>query len=150
MLGAHQVALDGKGRVAIPAKYRQRLQDAAAGRFVLTVSPNQRCLWLYPLPEWQVVDAGLKAIPAHDAWGQRLRYLLLAYAAECELDAAGRLLLPPPLREEVGLSRDVMLLGMQNKFEIWDEATFRRHAADLRATTVGEESMSPASRSLVL
>jgi MraZ protein len=118
--GISPLALDGKGRLAIPAKYRQSLWDACEGRLVLTID-RDRCLLLYPLPVWETVERQLIQLSSTNQRARTLKRLLLGHAEECGLDASGRILLPAPLREFAHLEKHVVLVGQGNKFEIWNE-----------------------------
>lgn len=118
--GISPLSLDGKGRLAIPAKYRQHLQDAGGGQVVLTID-RDRCLLLYPLPIWEEVERQLIRLSSTNKRARALKRLLLGHAEECGLDASGRILLPAPLREFAGLDKRVVLVGQGNKFEIWNE-----------------------------
>lgn len=121
--GVTNLSLDAKGRVAIPARYRDRLTEAADGRLVVTVD-RDGCLLLYPFPEWERIEQALMARPNMDKQVRRLQRLLLGHATECELDSQGRILLPTPLREFARLDKKAVLVGQGNKFELWDEDTW--------------------------
>jgi MraZ protein len=90
---------------------------------VVTVD-RDHCLLLYPLPEWEDIERKLDRLPSLNKQARRLQRLLVGHATECELDNAGRILLPAPLREFAGLDRQVVLIGQGKKFEIWDETTW--------------------------
>ena len=119
--GLNALTLDGKGRMAIPTKYREQLQDNGDKQLVVTVDPNDPCLLLYPQPEWEAIERKLVRLPALNKQTRKLQRLLLGHATEVEMDGAGRILLQPLLREFVGLEKRVMLVGQGNKFELWDE-----------------------------
>lgn len=125
-LGVSTLNLDAKGRVAIPARYRETLADACASRLVVTLNPdrNDKCLWLYPENEWREVARKLSRLPAMDPKAQALKRLILGHASEVELDGQGRILLSTELRSYAGLGKRVALVGQVNKFEIWDEETW--------------------------
>lgn len=118
--GLHRLSLDNKGRLSIPAVYRQRLLEASDGRMVLTVD-RDRCLLLYPLNIWEDIERKLIQLSSTNKRARALKRLLLGHAEECCLDAGGRILLPEPLREFASLEKRVVLLGQGNKFEIWNE-----------------------------
>lgn len=121
--GVTNVTLDAKGRLAIPTRHRARLIEQAAGQLVVTVDSGH-ILLLYPLPEWLLVEAKLNALPTTNPRARQLQRLLVGHATEVELDAAGRVLLPPALREFAALDKRVALVGQGNKFELWDQARF--------------------------
>ncbi|WP_409421133.1 division/cell wall cluster transcriptional repressor MraZ [Pseudaeromonas sp. ZJS20] len=128
--GAHAIALDGKGRLAIPTKFRDWLREECDGQLVCTIDINHPCLLLYPLPEWEEIEKKLKALSSMQPAERRLQRLLLGYASECELDGNGRVLLSAPLRQHAGLDKQVMLVGQLNKFELWSEARWLQQVAD--------------------
>lgn len=133
--------------MAMPAKYRDRLQDLCGGQLVITVDRDDRCLLVYPLPEWEEIERKLAKLPSLNKQARRLQRLLIGHATECELDSAGRILLPPKLREYAGLDKQVMLLGQVNKFELWDEQVWN---AIWSNEEVGEEGLSVELESLSL
>ncbi len=119
--GVSTLNLDAKGRLAIPTKYREGLLRESEGRMVVTIDTTERCLWLYPLSEWEAIERKLVALPSLDAAAQRIKRILIGHASDCELDAAGRVLLPAPLREFADLQKRIVMIGQGNKFEIWNE-----------------------------
>ncbi|MGA2777941.1 MAG: division/cell wall cluster transcriptional repressor MraZ [Steroidobacteraceae bacterium] len=119
--GANKLTLDSKGRMVIPTRYRDRLQERCGGRLVITVDKDQ-CLLIYPLPDWEEIERKLMGLPSFDPQARRLQRLMVGHATDLELDAHGRLLLPPNLREFGLLTRDAMLIGQGHRFELWDEA----------------------------
>lgn len=133
--------------MAMPAKYRDRLQDLCGGQLVITVDRDDRCLLVYPLPEWEEIERKLAKLPSLNKQTRRLQRLLIGHATECELDSAGRILLPPKLREYAGLDKQVMLLGQVNKFELWDEQAWSAIWSNEEA---GEEGLSAELESLSL
>ncbi|MDH3842048.1 MAG: division/cell wall cluster transcriptional repressor MraZ [Chromatiales bacterium] len=118
--GANKVTLDAKGRMAIPTRYRERIADLCEGRLVVTVDRDY-CLLLYPLPEWEDIEHKLVRLPTLNRQARRLQRLMIGYASEVELDGHGRILLPKELREFGGLTRQAILIGQGNRFELWDE-----------------------------
>lgn len=120
--GVNQVTLDAKGRLAMPTRYRDRIVERSNGRLVATVDRADRCLLIYPLPEWEEIERKLMRLPTLNATARRLQRLMVGHATELELDAHGRILIPPTLREYAALSRDVVLIGQGSRFELWDEA----------------------------
>lgn len=118
--GVNALSLDAKGRMAMPSRYRDRLLEGG-GNLVITIDTSERCLWIYPLAEWEVIQAKLDALPAFNPAATKLRRLLMGYATDTEMDASGRLLIAPSLREYAGLDHKVVLVGQGKKFELWDE-----------------------------
>src|SRR5580692_6686686 len=118
--GANKLTLDAKGRMVMPTRYRERLQELCGGKLVVTVDKD-RCLLLYPLPEWEEIERKLMRLPTLNPVARRLQRLMVGHATDLELDTHGRVLIPPKLREYAGLSRDAILIGQGSRFELWDE-----------------------------
>jgi MraZ protein len=118
--GANKLTLDAKGRLAMPTRYRERLQERCGGKLVVTVDKDQ-CLLIYPFPDWEELERKLMKLPSLNPQARRLQRLMVGHATELDLDGNGRILLPPSLREYGLLSRDVMLVGQGMRFELWDE-----------------------------
>jgi MraZ protein len=118
--GASALTLDAKGRMSIPSRYRDALQVQAEGRVTLTKSPDG-CLLLFPRPEWERFRAKVAALPMEAIWWQRI---FLGNAMDVELDGSGRVLVSPELRSAAGLEKEVTLLGMGERFEIWDSQMY--------------------------
>ena len=123
--GINSVNLDAKGRMALPARQRDALA-ASDGKLVVTIDSSERCLLLYPLAEWEVVQRRLEALSNMKRSARQLQRLLIGHATDVELDSSGRVLLPPMLREFAGLSKRLVLLGQGNKIEIWSEELWQR------------------------
>jgi MraZ protein len=121
--GVTHLALDNKGRLAIPAKHRETLAANGNGQLVLTADPSH-CLLLYPLPDWEPIQDRLMALSSFDEKIRGLQRLLVGHADDVELDGAGRILVPPALRQFARLDRRVVLVGQGKKFELWDDATW--------------------------
>lgn len=119
--GVNNLTVDAKGRMAVPTKYRERIQSLSHGQLVLTIDTEERCLLLYPLPTWEDIERKLDALPSFNKAARRVQRLLIGHATEVEMDSHGRLLLPPPLREFAGMDKKVVLIGQGKKFELWDE-----------------------------
>jgi MraZ protein len=119
--GANQVTLDAKGRMVMPTRYRERLIERSSGRLVVTIDRDQ-CLLLYPLPDWDEIERKLMRLPTLNPQARRMQRLMVGHATDLELDGHGRVLLPAELRTFAGLTRDGVLLGQGNRFELWDEA----------------------------
>ncbi len=119
--GANKLTLDAKGRMVMPTRYRDRLQEICGGNLVVTVDKD-RCLLIYPLPDWEEIERKLMRLPTLNPQARRLQRLMVGHATEIDLDGHGRVLLPPKLREFGMLTRDAMLIGQGQRFELWDEA----------------------------
>lgn len=119
--GINAIALDAKGRVAIPSRHREQLQQSGDTQVVVTIDTESPCLLLYPFKEWEAIEEKLQSLPSFNQAARRIQRLLIGHATELELDANGRLLLPPLLREYAKMDKQVMLVGQGKKFELWDE-----------------------------
>ncbi|MGK0247763.1 MAG: MraZ protein [Oleispira sp.] len=119
--GLSAVNLDVKGRLAIPMKYRQLLVDLCAGRLVATIDTEERCLLIYPVDEWEVIQAKIEALPSFNPSARRIQRLLIGHATDIEMDANGRILLSQPLREYAQLDKETILLGQGKKLELWSK-----------------------------
>ncbi len=118
--GANKLTLDVKGRMVMPTRYRERLQERCGGKLVVTVDRDQ-CLLIYPMPDWEEIERKLMRLPTLNPQARRLQRLMVGHATELELDGHGRVLLPPKLREFGLLTRDAVLIGQGLRFELWDE-----------------------------
>lgn len=148
--GVAELSLDAKGRIAMPAKFRDRLQDQCDGKLVITVD-RDGCLLVYPLPEWEEIERKLVKLPTLNKQARRLQRLLIGHATECELDGSGRILIPPPLREFASLDKHTVLIGQGNKFELWDAQTWNeRRAVWLSEDEDDEEGLPIEFQSLSL
>lgn len=116
MTGIYDHTLDAKGRLSIPVRLREELGDV----FYVTLSMD-KCLSAYSAESWQVFCDKIKAMPYVQ---QRKMRPLFAYAAKCELDAQGRILIPQNLRDFAGLKKDVTVVGNCNHAELWDTETW--------------------------
>ncbi len=126
--GVTELALDAKGRFAVPARYRDGLAAEGGSRLVLTADPS-RCLLLYPLDAWEPIQARLMALSSFDERIRGLQRLLVGHADDVEIDAAGRILVPPALRRYASLDKRVVLVGQGRKFELWDDAAWAARTA---------------------
>ncbi len=124
--GASALSLDAKGRMTIPAKHRDALSLQCEGRVTLTKHPHG-CLLFFPRPVWENHREQIAAWPMSARAWQRI---FLGNASDVEMDSAGRILIAPELRAAVGLTRDVMLLGMGSHFEIWDAGKLAENEAE--------------------
>jgi len=111
--------MDAKGRMALPGRYRETVMVASEGRLVVTIDMRESCLLVYPLNEWETVQAKLESLSNINPQARLLQRLLIGHATDLELDSAGRLLLPAMLRDYAGLEKKLVLVGQGNKIEIW-------------------------------
>ncbi|OHX13524.1 MULTISPECIES: division/cell wall cluster transcriptional repressor MraZ [Chromobacterium] len=130
--GVSILSLDSKGRLAIPAKHRETLLSAFGHKLIVTLE-SQDHLLLYPEPNWRPVEARLLALPTGNPTLKRYQRLVLGHAETLEMDSAGRILLPARLRELTALDKDVALVGMGNRFELWNAEEWDSQTADALA-----------------
>ena len=137
--GFSALSVDSKGRLAIPSRYRERLSSETGGCLVLTLNPMDRSLWLYPLIEWEFIETKLADLSDFEKQGRRTKQMMRGYAADCQLDAQGRILIPQELRDYAQRKKQAVILGQGNKFEIVDENEWREQR-DEGLEEVGGES----------
>jgi len=124
--GINSVNLDAKGRMALPSKHRENLLSSGDDRLVITIDADERCLLLYAVPEWEKVQTWLESLSNMKRNNRTMQRLLIGHATDVELDANGRLLIPPMLREYARLEKKLVLLGQSNKLEIWSEEQWQQ------------------------
>lgn len=113
----------------MPTRHRDVLAATATGQLTITKHPDG-CLWVFPRPEWERFRERIAALPMSAQWVKRI---FLGNAMDVEMDATGRVLVAPELREAAGLGKDVLLLGMGSYFELWDKATYDAKEAAAKA-----------------
>ncbi len=118
--GISPLTLDSKGRLAVPARHRDALLERCGGHLVITADAD-RCLLVYPLPEWEVIQQKLEGLSNLDPRVRELQRRLIGFAVDTEMDAAGRLLVSPALRKYAELDKNVALVGQGKKFELWNQ-----------------------------
>ncbi|WP_144393703.1 division/cell wall cluster transcriptional repressor MraZ [Pleionea sediminis] len=131
--GATSINLDAKGRIAIPARYRDRLSDICNGRMVVTKNPYELDtpnLLLFPLHNWEDFEEQVRALPSSKKAYRLFKRVTIGSAKEVDVDGNGRLLLPAELREFAGLSKSLMLVGQGETFQIWDETQWKAQEAE--------------------
>jgi len=117
--------LDTKGRLAIPTRYRDRLEQSCGSQLVVTADKD-RCLLIYPTNEWVEVERAIRRLPSITEPGRSLQRLYIGHAQDAKMDGQGRILIPPELREFASLDKKVVLVGQANKFELWDETRWNK------------------------
>jgi MraZ protein len=124
LLGTHGYSLDPKGRVSLPQRFREAFADGAW----LTVGQD-RCLYVFPRAEWERRSDEVAAFPLSDNDGRAYARLFFGSSDEAKVDSQGRVTIPQRLREVVGIRKDVVVLGVRDRMEIWDRDTFERYQA---------------------
>ena len=109
--------IDTKGRVIIPLKFRDDLGD----HFIISKGLD-KCLWIHPLQEWEDFTLKLRDLSTIDKESRQFKRFFLSGAAECEFDKQGRILIPAPLRKYADIEKDVVLVGMDTRIEVWSLA----------------------------
>ena len=122
--GVHHLSLDAKGRLAMPARHRERLQSLCAGQLVATIDTQSRCLLMFPMPAWEELERQIQELPTLNPAVRRFQRLIIGYAADLECDGSGRVLMPQSLRDYAGLEKKAVLVGQGKKMELWDEASW--------------------------
>ncbi len=151
LLGTHTLSLDNKGRMAIPAKYRDTLVPAEQARVVLTINPRDTCLWLYPEQTWLLIAQQVAALPPLKPENRTLQRLLLGSACILEPDGQGRIAITSDLRKQANLSKKIALIGLVNKFELWDADTWSEvQAQNIAAAQQPDSDISTELSTLAL
>lgn len=119
--GVNEISLDAKGRMAMPARYRDLLTEKYSGRLVVTVDFSGRCLLLYPIDGWELIQQKLESLSSFDEASRRVQRMLIGHAHDLEMDSSGRILLPQILRSRAQLDKQMALVGQGAKFEIWNK-----------------------------
>ena len=135
--GVSKLNLDAKGRLAIPSRYRERLVQECAGRLVVTLDPERRMV-IYPYHEWKEVEGKLVKLSISKA-AVKLKRLILGHAEDCDMDKNGRINLPAYLREKNNLDKQIVLVGIGNKFEVWNEENWNDEWNDEEELELPEE-----------
>lgn len=123
LTGEFQHTLDDKGRMAVPSRLREGLGE----RFVITRGLD-RCLFAYPLAEWFRIEGQLKALPFTRADARAFTRLFFSGAMEVELDRQGRVLIPQKLREYSFIEKEIVIIGVSNRVEVWSEAVWKEYS----------------------
>jgi MraZ protein len=124
LLGTHNYQLDPKGRISLPARFR----EAFAGGGVLTLGQDG-CLFCFPRAEWEIRAAEVRNLPLSDAQGRAYARLFFGKAESVELDSQGRLVIPQRLRAEAQIQKEAVVVGVFDRMEVWDRHTHERYQA---------------------
>ena len=124
--GASFVALDTKGRLSVPTRHRDVLSATSASQLTMTKHPHG-CIMVFPRSEWERFRERIASLPMQAQWWKRI---FLGNAMDVDMDATGRVLVSPELRSAAGISKDTVLLGMGNYFELWDAQTYAAQEAE--------------------
>jgi MraZ protein len=138
--GISHLNLDVKGRLAVPARHRDALTERCAGHVVITADAD-RCLLVYPLPDWELIQQKLEGLSNLDARVRELQRRLIGFAVDVDMDGAGRILISPALREYANLDKEVVLVGQGKKFELWNQDNWEQMIA--KAGSFGAGGLPP-------
>jgi MraZ protein len=127
--GRYEHTIDPKGRLSIPSRYRDEL--AARRITTLVLSEGDHCVSAFPLDEWEKLEQDLRQRSPFSPDRRNIVRVMVASAKECEVDRAGRILVPPELRDFAGLKKDVMIAGALDLFEIWNRDRWAEHRQTL-------------------
>lgn len=128
--GEYQHTIDPKGRVIVPSKFREGLGE----KFIMTKGLDN-CLFVYSSEEWSNLEMKLKALPFTDKDVRSFVRFFFAGAAECEVDKQGRILIPQNLREYAGLEKDVCIIGVSTRVEVWDKVKWEKYSGEDNVST---------------
>lgn len=132
--GSSALTLDAKGRINVPVRHRDALTDLCAGQLTLTEHPTG-CLIVFPRPAWEAFRERLLQLPMEaDGW----RRLFIGSALDVDIDSAGRLHISPELRAAAGLGKDVLLVGVGSRLELWDAAQHAAQKAEVKRSAMPE------------
>lgn len=142
--GFSKLSVDGKGRLAVPSRYREHLSSEKTACLVLTLSPMDKAIWLYPLAEWEHIETKLTTLSDFEKQSRRTKQIMRGYATDCQTDTLGRVLIPRELRDYAQLEKQAVILGQGNKFEIWSESIWKEQREQW-LQQIGDESENPSN-----
>ena len=122
--GRYEHSIDPKGRLSIPSRFREILIANYDERLILTNFDT--CLWAYPVREWKAVEEKVAALPQFKPEVKSLQRFFISAACECPLDPNGRIIIPTTLRRYGALMKDVVLVGMTKRIEIWSKEKWQK------------------------
>lgn len=117
--GRFEHTIDEKGRTSLPSKFREVLVANYDERIIMTNFDG--CIWVYPVVEWQLIEQKVAALPQLNDRVKALQRVFISAATECPIDKQGRVLVPPTLREYAALTKDIVMVGMTKRVEIWSK-----------------------------
>ena len=126
-MGEYRHTIDAKGRLIVPSRFREELGDC----FVITRG-LENCLFVYPQLEWALIERKLKALPFTKADARAFMRFFFSGAVEVEQDRQGRVLIPSNLRDYAGIKRDVVVIGVSNRVEVWSQEKWEEYTDESR------------------
>ena len=142
-----QVTLDDKGRMAIPARFRDGISARCGGSLVGTMDNDDPCVLLYPAPDWENAARRLLRLSGNKRAVRRMQRNMVGRVFDMEMDSHGRILIPAKLREQAGLTKQAVLVGLSSKFELWDEQRWNEWCEKADAN---DDDLPPELESLLL
>lgn len=137
-MGEFQHNIDTKGRIIVPAKFREELGDS----FVITRGLD-KCLFAYPMDEWKLLEEKLKKLPLTKKDARAFTRFFFSGAVECEIDKQGRINIPQPLRNYAALDKECVVIGVSNRIEFWANESWEDYFND------SEESFAEIAENLM-
>ena len=134
--GHYKHTLDPKGRLSIPARFRETLADGFGDKLVIV--PNGKGLDVHPLKAWEELESKVAALPRLDPDARMFRYTYLSLGQDVILDPQGRVQVSSDYRERAGLAKDVLIIGMMDTFEVWDAERWAHFQRDSGGATLDE------------
>jgi MraZ protein len=119
--GITSVTVDGKGRLAIPTRFRDGIADRGGNTVIVTAHQYDGCLVLYPLPDWEDIARRVAALPDASPDVRNIKRRFVGQASELDIDSAGRVLLPQMLRAFARIEKGAVMLGQGHRLELWSE-----------------------------
>ncbi len=129
-IGEYSHSVDPKKRLALPSKFRGEL-----GNRVVVTRGLDRCLFVYPMRVWEEIASKLGNLPVGESGTRSFIRLMLSGAVDTELDSQGRVLLPEYLKNDAGLKKEVTIVGIYNRLEIWDEDAWKKYKQNAEKNT---------------
>lgn len=130
LIGEYEVSMDAKFRVALPAGLRKQLPEGESSVFYVNRSLDQQCINLYTQSEWNKIISQLSSLSTFNPKVDKLKRLLMAGSAKLEMDSASRILIPKALAENIGLTKDLIIVCQINKVEIWGKTQYHQYLAE--------------------
>ena len=135
--GSSNHTIDPKGRIIIPARFRDTLRTENGNGAMVTVMDN--CLFAFPFETWFEIENKIMSLPTTNTYMRRFRRVFIGEASECKCDRQDRILVPPTMREYAGLEKDIVLVGMLDHFQIWSKQKWEEENDTLERDLQQEE-----------
>ena len=135
--GSSNHTIDPKGRLIIPARFRDRIKSNGGNGVMVTVMDS--CLFAFPFDAWYELEDRIMSLPTTNAYMRRFRRVFIGEASECKCDKQDRILIPPTLREYAKLEKEIVLVGALKHFEIWSKALWNAEKTELEDDLLREE-----------